>query len=187
MFLQAQHFQQQDRWVETLVRNSFGVLRRPPWGLIRRAIAQDMLATGRVALSSAAGLFDDGTPFAAPDETALPPPLEVPPQARHTLLYLAMRARRPGAVELAEREDEGGYSVHDFEAYDTHSGAPQPVELVVGRLRLRYLLETDDRDGYVCLPIARIVEVTSDRRVVLDERWIPPALTCATVPQLAAL
>ncbi len=37
------------------------------------------------------------------------------------------------------------------------------------------------------LPIARIVEVTPDRRIVLDERWIPPALTCTAVPQLAAL
>jgi type VI secretion system protein ImpJ len=187
MFLQAQHFQQQDRWVETVVRGSFARLCPHPWGLTRVAIAQDMLATGRVALSVAAGLFEDGTPFSAPDETALPPPLEVPPNTRNVLLYLASRIRRPGAAELAESEDEGSYSVHEFEAYDTHSGAPQPVDLLVGRLRLRYLLETDDRDGYVCLPLARIVEVTADRRVILDDRWIAPALTCATVPQLAAM
>ena len=187
MFLQAQHFQQQDRWVETQVRGSFGALRPHPWGLTRFAIAQDMLATGRVALSAVAGLFEDGTPFSAPDEAALPPPLEVPPTARNLLLYLAARIRQPGAVEISDAEDEGGYSVHDFEAYDTHSGAPQPAALLVGRLRLRYLLETDDRDGYICLPIARIAEVTPDRRVVLDERWIPPALFCATIPQLAAL
>jgi type VI secretion system protein ImpJ len=188
MFLQAQHFQQQDRWTETLVRSSFTALRPHPWGLVRFAIAQDMLATGRVALSAAAGLFEDGTPFAAPDETALPPPLEIPPTARNVLLYLATRIRRPGAAEIADGKDEGCYSLQDFEAYDTHSsGAPQPAPLLVGQLRLRYLLETDDRDGYVCLPLARIVEVTPDRRVVLDERWIPPALTCAAVPQLAAL
>src|SRR5579859_1439618 len=187
MFLQAQHFQQQDRWVETQVRSSFGALRPHPWGLTRFALARDMLAMGRVAVSAAAGLFEDGTPFAVPDEAELPPPLEVPPTARNVLLYLAARVRRPGAVEIADDKDEGCYSLHDFEAYDTHSAAPQPAELLVGRLRLRYLLETDDRDGYVCLPLARIVEVTPDRRVVLDERWIPPALTCAAVPQLAGL
>ena len=187
MFLQAQHFQQQDRWVETQVRSSFGALCPHPWGLTRFALSQDMLATGRVALSAAAGLFEDGTPFAAPDETELPPPLEVPPAARNVLLYLAARLRRPGAVEIADDKDESSYSLQDFEAYDTHSGAPQPADLLVGQLRLRYLLETDDRDGYVYLPLARIVEVTPDRRVVLDERWIPPALACATIPQLAAL
>src|SRR5579862_3537032 len=111
MFLQAQHFQQQDRWVETQVRGSFGALRPHPWGLTRFAVAQDMLATGRVALSAAAGLFEDGTPFSAPDETALPPPLEVPPNARNALLYLAARVRRPGAIELADRDDEGCYAV----------------------------------------------------------------------------
>ncbi len=49
------------------------------------------------------------------------------------------------------------------------------------------MLETDDRDGYICLPLARITEVTPDRRVVLDERWIAPALTCSAVAPLAAL
>jgi type VI secretion system protein ImpJ len=76
-----------------------------------------------------------------------------------------------------------------FEATDTQSGGAgdQPAALQVARLRLRILLETDDRDGYQCLPLARIVEVTADRRVVLDEGWIPPALTCAAAPPLAAL
>jgi type VI secretion system protein ImpJ len=100
------------------------------------------------------------------------------------MLYLAARVRQPGAAEIGAAS-EGRYGLSGFEAYDTHSGAPQPADLLVGQLRLRYLLETDDRDGYLCLPIARIVEVTPDRRVVLDERWIPPALTCAAVSQLA--
>jgi type VI secretion system protein ImpJ len=187
MFLRAQHFQQQDRWIESQIRGSFASLCPHPWGLSRYSIAQDLLTTGRVALSSAAGLFEDGTPFAVPDETMLPPPLEVPETARNVLLYLAARIRQPGAAEIGEASDEGCYTLEGFEAYDTHSGAPQPADLLVGKLRLRYLLETDDRDGYQCLPLARIVEVTPDRRVVLDDRWIPPALTCTAIPQLAAM
>ena len=44
--------------------------------------------------------------------------------------------------------------------------APQPAELLVGRLRLRYMLETEDRAGFLCIGLARVTEVTSDRRVI---------------------
>jgi type VI secretion system protein ImpJ len=52
---------------------------------------------------------------------------------------------------------------------------------------MRYMLETDNRAGYHCIGLARIVEVGSDRRVTLDERWIAPALLCSATPPLAGL
>ena len=187
MFLRAQHFQQQDRWAESQLRGSFAALCPHPWGLTRFSIAQELLATGRFAAASIAGLFEDGTPFALPDEAELPPAIEIPEQARDVLVFLAVGIRQPGGVEIGDATNEGRYRTHDFEAYDTHSGAPQPADLQVGQLRLRYLLGTDDRDGYLCLPLARIVEVTPDRRVLLDEHWIPPVLNCNAAAPLAAL
>ncbi len=77
--------------------------------------------------------------------------------------------------------------MRDFEAYDTHSASPQPAPLQVGRLRLRYMLETEERAGYHCIGLARITEVTADRRVKLDEHWIPPALVCSAALPLAGL
>ena len=187
MFLRAQHFQQQDRWLEFQVRGSAGALCPYPWGLSAMSLARDLLGTGRLAVASATGLFDDGTPFSVPHEGALPPPLLVPETARNVLVYLAAPLWQPGAAEIGFVEEEGRFRPITFESFDTHSGSAEPAELQVGQLRLRYLLETDDRSGYVCLPFARIVEVTSDRRVVLDEGWILPALTCAAAPPLAAL
>jgi type VI secretion system protein ImpJ len=187
MFLRAQHFQQQDRWVEFQVRRSAGVLSPYPWGMASLALGRDLLGTGRVALSSASGLFEDGTPFSLPDEAPPPAPLLVPETARDVLVYLAAPLWRPGSPEVGFGGEEGRFGPEEFEAFDTHSGDTEPAQLQVGRLRLRYLLETDDRSGYVCLPFARIVEVTADRRVVLDENWIPPALSCGAVPQLATL
>ena len=188
MFLRAQHFQQQDRWAETQLRQSIAHLRTHPWGVSALGVSRDLLNAGRFALDNAAGLFEDGTPFALPGEADLPPPFEVPDTARNALVFLALPARQSGALEMATAtRDEGRYRPRAFEAYDTQSGAPQPAELQVGRLRLRYLLETDDREGYLCLPVARITEVMADRRVVLDPRWIPPALLCSAVPPLASL
>jgi len=188
MFLRAQHFQQQDRYLDSLVRARVTGLRPHPWGMTEMAVDRDLLSTGRFALSNAAGVFEDGTPFAIPGETDHPAPLELPDTARNVLVYLAAPVRQPGAVEIAGADGtEGRYALHGFEAYDTHSASPQPAELQIGRLRLRYMLESEDRAGYLCIGLARINEVAADRRVTLDDRWIAPALVCSATPPLAGL
>jgi type VI secretion system protein ImpJ len=187
MFLRTQHFQQQDRWLEQLVRGRVQALRPHPWGLVNYALDRDLLATGRFALASAAGVFEDGTPFLLPGETDHPPPLDLPENARNVLIFLGLPIRQAGAVEVADASTEGRYLPHSFEAYDTHSASPQPAELQVGRLKMRYLLETEERTGYLCIGLARVTEVSADRRVMLDERWMPPSLVCSATPPLSGL
>lgn len=193
MFLSAQHFQQQDRHVEQRVRAALAAAHPYPWGMQHMAIDRDLLATGRFALSAAAGLFEDGTPFSLPGETDFPPPLDLPDSTRNAVVYLAVPIRQPGGIEMAQDAltangaGDGRYTVTEFEAYDTHSASPQPATLLVGRLRLRYMLETEDRSGYFCIGLARVVEVAADRRVTLDDRWSPPALACAAAPPLTGL
>jgi len=187
MFLRAQHFQQQDRWLEMMVRARTAALRPHPWGVVEMMIDRDLLTTGRFALSSAVGVFEDGTPFSIPSETDHPAPLELPENTRDAVVYLAAPIRQAGAIEIAPNGSEGRYRVREFEAYDTHSASPQPAPLQIARLRLRYMLETEERAGYICIGLARVTEVTADRRATLDERWIPPALVCSAVLPLSGL
>jgi type VI secretion system protein ImpJ len=187
MFLRAQHFQQQDRWLEMMVRARTAALRPHPWGVVEMMIDRDLLSTGRFALSSAVGVFEDGTPFSIPGETDHPPPLELAENTRNAIVYLAAPIRQPGAVEIAMNGSEGRYGLREFEAYDTHSASPQPAPLQIARLRLRYVLETEERAGYLCIGLARVTEVAADRRVTLDDRWIPPALVCSAVLPLSGL
>jgi len=187
MFLRAQHFQQQDRWLEMLVRARTAALRPHPWGIVEMAVDRDLLSTGRFALSSAIGTFEDGTPFAIPSEVDHPTPLDIPESTRNAVVYLTAPIRQPGAVEIAMNGTEGRYALQEFEAYDTHSGSPQPAPVLVGRLRLRYMLESEERAGYHCIGLARITEVAADRRATLDERWIPPALICSATLPLSGL
>lgn len=190
MFLRAQHFQQQDRWLETLVRARTAPLRPYPWGIVDMAIDRDLLTTGRFAVTSATGVFEDGTPFALPGEADHPAPIDLPENTRNALVFLATPVRQPGAVEIGGDPGngaEGRYVLHEFEAYDTHSASPQPAPLQVARLRLRYMLESEERAGYLTIGLARIVEVGADRRAVLDEHWIPPALVCSAAVPLSGL
>ena len=187
MFLRTQHFQQQDRWTEQFVRGWVQSLRPHPWGLLDYALNRDLLATGRFALAKATGVFEDGTPFALPGDADHPAPLDVPENARNVLIFLGLPIRQDGAVEVGDASTPGRYLAHQFEAYDTQSASPQPADLQVGRLNMRYLLETEERAGYLCIALARITEVTADRRVVLDERWIPPSLVCSAAMPLSGL
>jgi type VI secretion system protein ImpJ len=180
MFLRVQHFQQQDRWLESVVRGRTAPLRAHGWGIVDAAIDQDLLATGRFALASASGVFEDGTPFSIPGETDHPPPLELPDQARNAVVYLALPVSQAGAAEIASGAGAPGrYTPRAFEAFDTQSGSPQPAEVQVGRLRLRYMLETEERAGYLTIGMARVLDVASDKRATLDERWIAPSLVCS--------
>nr|WP_321983239.1 type VI secretion system baseplate subunit TssK [uncultured Lichenicoccus sp.] len=185
MFLRAQHFQQQDRWLEATLRARVAALRPYPWGVTSLALDQDLLATGRIAVLSASGLFEDGTSFAIPRDTDHPVPLDVPPNTRGQVVFLAVPIGQAGAVEVASGDgSDARWESNSFEALDTHSGSPQPAELQVGRLRLRTLLEDESRAGYFCIGLARIAEVSADRRVSLDGHWIPPTLLAEAAPAL---
>ena len=188
MFLRTQHFQQQDRWTEQLVRGRVQALRPHPWGLIEYALDRDLLGTGRFALASAAGVFEDGTPFvAARRDRSSAAARTAGERAQRAGLSWRCRSARPARSRSRTTATEGRYGARPFEAYDTHSASPQPAELQVGRLRLRYMLETEERAGYLCIGLARVTEVTADRRVILDDRWIPPALVCSAAPPLSGL
>ena len=79
LFLRPQHFQQNVRYLEQYVEGRSGGLRPSAWGCDSLTVDQDMLRIGKVAISSAKGVFPDGTPFNIPDDD--PPP--TPHRARH--------------------------------------------------------------------------------------------------------
>lgn len=185
MFLRPQHFQQFDRYVETLVRGRAAALQPHAWGLASLAVNAGLLATGKFAVARCGGVFDDGTPFRIPDEADHPPPLEVPDNTHNCIVYLTVPVRQPGAVEVADDDAQvARYLPREFEAVDVVAGGSSVARLTVGGLRLRYALATQDLSGYACIGLARILEVRSDRAIVLDPHYIPPLLDCAASPVL---
>src|SRR5690242_3278627 len=130
MFLRAQHFQQQDRHFHHLLRSRTAALRPHPWGLTELTVDPGLLAAGRFAVTSAAGVFQDGTPFAIPHDADHPPPLELSTGVRNALVLLALPVLQAGAVEVAlDATAIRRYATRGFDAYDTQSGSPQPAEL----------------------------------------------------------
>ena len=191
MFLRAQHFQQQDRYLEHLLQARAAPLRPHPWGVTELSLDRDLLGAGKFAIANAAGVLEDGTPFAIPHTADQPPPLDLPEGTRNAVVYLAAPLRQPGSTEVAftEGPDSGAarYALKRFEAFDTHSDSTLAAELQVGRPRLRFMLESEERAGFTCLGIARVTEVQADRRVLIDERYVPTCLRISAATPLANL
>ena len=191
MFLRVQHFQQADRWTERLIRVMARDLSAYPWGVAELAIDRGALAIGHFALSSLRGILPDGTLFEAPVDADLPAPLELEESVKNAVVYLALPARRPGKADLAMN---GGASSNGVRVVASHYEAPDanvetdfmaPID--VGRLNLKLLKTGDELTGYELIGLARVVEVRSDKAIVLDQDYLAPSLNCAAEPRLNEL
>lgn len=181
MFLRPQHFQQQDRYIETLVRGRADHLRPYDWGFKELVLDQEALSLGKVALADARGILPDGTPFSIPDDDEPPPPLDIADELRDTEIVLALPLRRPGAAEAdreAGLESVVRYHTQEYEARDNNAGFDNSVQIEIGKRRFRLLVRRGDLREYAGAGIARVVEKRSDQSVVLDRRYIPPTLDC---------
>jgi len=190
MFLRPQHFQQQARYVEGLVESRSSHLRSYAWGFKQLEVDESSLGLGKLSIRSAQGVFPDGTPFNIPEQDDPPPPLDIPEDARNALVYLSLPIRRPGTIETADGEGADGlarYWVDEDEVRDSNPGIESIADVRVGKLRMRLLLESERRDEYACLGVARVIENRADDRLVLDEAYFSPALDCQAVPGLMGL
>lgn len=181
LFLQPQHLQQQDRYIERLVRTSTAGLAPFSYGFTQLDVDTDLLTLGKFAVRSAAGILPDGTPFNIPGDADHPSPLDLPDSARRSTIYLMLPTRQPGAIEAspADRlETAARFAVGEHEAIDTNAGYQSVAVVPIGKLRLRFAFESESRSGHVSLGAANVVEVRPDRSVVLEEAYIPPVLFC---------
>lgn len=190
LFLQPQHFQQQDRYFERYVEMRCQPLIPYSWGFTEIEFERDFLSIGKFGLRRAAGVFPDGTPFRMPEDDPLPSPIDVGTDVRDQLLYLAVPLRRFGEAAVARPADADELVRHDvreLQARNAASSTGDAALLEVAALRTRFLLASDATQAYACLPLAHLVECRPDRQVVLDDSFIPTVLHARTANRLATL
>ena len=188
MFLNPQHFQQQERYFERYVDGKCSAYGAYGWGVHEFAIDDQLLKLGKISVISARGVFPDGTLFSFPEKDEPPAVFEVPPNTHDKIVYLALPVRRPGAVDVLTEEDSQGtarYYSGKLETRDITVDGGDAIVINVGKLRMRVLLESDDQSGYVCIGIARISEAREDKNVLLDNQYIPTCLDCNASQRLS--
>lgn len=188
MFLRPQHFQQFERFVGAQLESRVRPLVSHGYGLAELQFAPGPLQTGKLQLARCAGVFEDGTPFRVPEEAAAPLPLEVTRDTRDCTIHLCLPESRAGTADVAldaAAQAETRFRAEEFEAADTVYGGASRVPLNVGRLQLSLRSEEEGLEGYVTLPIARVVERRADDSVVLDPGFIPCGLVVGASPVLS--
>ena len=180
MFLQPQHFQQQERYFSRQLDARLSSASLHPEGFMTLQIDQPALLQGQLALTAATGVMRDGLAFAVPDDEPAPPAIDIPPDTRDELVLLAVARAEAGVVESDVEGELAGmparYRALELSAADAHTHKLSEAPIQIGRLNLRLVLESHAGKGFVGLGVARIVERRADGRVVLDSRYIPPTL-----------
>jgi type VI secretion system protein ImpJ len=188
MFLNPQHFQQQERYIERLVDGKCSAYGAYGWGVHEFEVDQQLLSLGKISVKKGRGVFPDGTPFSFPDVDDPPPVYEVPENTHNSIVYICVPVKRPGAPDVITQESAQGLArYYSFEqnARDVSSDSGDQILMNVGKLRFRLLLESDDLSGYACIGLVRIAESRDDKNVLLDDNYVASCLDCKKSPKLA--
>jgi type VI secretion system protein ImpJ len=188
MFLRPQHFQQHDRYLETLIEDRAGALRPYPWGVRELEISQESLGLGKIEVARCRATLPDGTTVDIPHADAAPAALELDSNDRDVTILLCLLEKRFGSNEVNRDDRQDGetrLSVEVMDVRDTSVPMDTSAPIELGRKNLRLLKETDEHTDYSCLPVARVIEVRNDNSVILDRKFIPPSMDCRDVGHLA--
>lgn len=187
LFIKPQHFQQQQRHADYQLHARISALGDDGYGLLSVAINQDYLGLGRIVLDTAQGVMPDGAVFNLPREDSLPAPL-VPGDAGciNQRIFLAVPLVMNGVQEVNAPDQTLATRLHGHrqEIHDIHSGTGDSVEVELGQVNLRLMLEKDDRSAYASLPIARISDRRADGGLVLDPAFMPCSVRVGAIPPL---
>jgi type VI secretion system protein ImpJ len=182
MLLSPQHLQQWDRFVHELVDSRIRSVEAFGWGFTRFSVDEEALRNGRFALVSAAGVFEDGTPFSAPGLDVLPSAREIDPHLaakQDTVkVYLGLPTAHEGISQLGELKEPGKqgprYSATTAQVLDLQDGTSER-EVTLARPNLCVLFPDDALGEYEKLPVAEAVRA-GEKSFRLRQEFIPPVL-----------
>ncbi|MCY1268816.1 type VI secretion protein [compost metagenome] len=177
LFLRPQLFQQQERYLEHFAHKRAAALSPFFWGFAHLAIDTEALALGKLVVSGAAGILQDGTPFDAPAHARLPAPLALRHEHLNQRVYLSAPIRTPNAEETTfdnAADSLARYHSFEEELLDANSIGQGPKLVQLADLRLRLLPERELTESWIGLPLARVAEIRADGSATLDPALIPP-------------
>lgn len=180
MFLQPQHFQQQNRYHEQLLESRISPLLGYYWGFKNLEVNSNALMLGKLQITSARGIFPDGTPFNFPEHDRAPLPLEIDSNLRNEVIVLALPVQRAGAIEIQSDDDQNSqtarYAIEEVEISDSNTQNPSTASLQIGQLRLRLMPRRDATDAYTILGVVQVTERRSDNQIMLHKEFTPSML-----------
>jgi type VI secretion system protein ImpJ len=193
MYLGPHHFQVQSQSFEDLVHFSTSSLWFAPYGVISCKLDPEALQNGMLSLVHARGLFPDGLAFQMPDADAVPPVLNINDLFSATreslIVQLAVPARRPEGPNCSLDSEpspiELRFRAEMLTLPDENTGRDEK-QIQVGRKNIRFVVDGQDTQGLVTLPVARVLRDGSGR-FIFDSSYIPPCLQISASERLLVI
>lgn len=184
LFAVPQHFQQQQRNHEYLLNQRINARDDFAWGFTELSLNTELLAQGKIMLSSATGCMPDGTVFSIPEQDHLPvpfQPIDMSAPGSHDI-YLAIPVISDIICEIKGHQSTGNgterYSLTRADVRDLHSDGGDVQQIELGMLVPKIVSGADDLSAMVTLPLCRIRSLQPNGALVLDDSFIP---TCQAI------
>lgn len=200
------HFEQQERFFQRVIESKTTELFGNLYGISSMEFSKEMLMQGKIALTNIAGIAQDGSVFDAPNQDLLPEPLEINyetlansiitlkiPLGATTIADIALRNNLPNTKYIALRslmasrnyDDENNETlrmVNEEEENGDIAFTQEKISLTLASLRLRLGILNSATPDELEIPIARIKSIDANKKIALDEEFIPTCLNIAKVP-----
>lgn len=190
-FLNPQHLQLQDRFLESSLQFRTHALHFRPWGFRQLQIDQEALSAGTITVTKASGILPDGLLFDIPQADAAPPARSfvdhLGPDDNSVDVFLAIPEYRDGGMNIAApgRDTHTRYRAEPELVRDENSGQSEKP-LLVARKNFRLLLGEESRQGFSELRVARI-QRTPAGLFQVQPSFVPPVLDFAASEALTSI
>ena len=189
MFLCPQHLQAFSLEIHARIHSGEGLGLPGDWGLLQLQIDEEALGRDEFKVVQAEVMFRDGTLALFPaNATVNQREFGTFFEDSELEVHLGIPARKPGVAALSSNGQDGArYEAHFENVYDEnlHDAARElEIRILCGRL----FFGDEDRSGYECVPLARLVRRGKPvAHSALCEAYIPPVMACQASPVLTAL
>jgi type VI secretion system protein ImpJ len=179
-FLNPQHLQIQDRYLEQSLQFHMQAMSFRPWGFGKLRLDQEALASGIFAISQASGILPDGLLFDIPNSDPAPAPRPLADQFgpdQETLdVFLAVPSYREHGLNVANsrREADTRYRAEVEMVRDDNTGLSEKP-ILVARKNFRLLVEGENLEGSAHLRVATVRKQPSGL-YRLEPRFVAPLL-----------
>ncbi|RMF92272.1 MAG: type VI secretion system baseplate subunit TssK [Nitrospinota bacterium] len=206
MFLQPQHFQQQDRYHETRLWHALHLSFPFCWGIKSLVINEAALQNFLLEIEQCELITREGTLVCCHGEATLSNARIVPRNFEEALdaegkpleVYLGLKRlqweegnvttpaseRRAGSQEQYRR-----FSIQEITTPDLFTPDTQgcPVQYLVHEVRILFAEEIAQAQDYELIKIAELLRATEGQGAVLSRRYIPPAISVYSSPVLTGM
>ena len=183
LFLQPQHFQQQERYFDHEIHVRTTHFHGYCHGFYQLELDPDLLLAGKVSVLKASGYFQDGTHFSIPDKDPAPPCLDLAGHVKSGKVFLSLAKPHWAGKHLHWTPDEGQvpdhaplkYVAEHAEISSVYDPELEPATVELARLNLFLSTENLNQEGQVQLPVCEFVESRNSEIQRVDS-FIEPCL-----------